>query len=107
MQTNQVDNSAKFERSLPNHDLQLFRGPEQSVDRDTLEPKCGNPNQLPLTKALVDSFAAATGWELAQIGSEIKIVDMSASWPAKTPTAHRGKCDRFAEELSKLVDCQS
>ena len=58
-------------------------------------------HQLP--ESLVQAFAEATGWELAQVGDEIKIVDMSASWPAMTPTAHRGKCDRFAEELSKLL----
>jgi len=56
-----------------------------------------------LPRSLVDAFAEATGWELAQVGNEIKIVDMSASWPAKTPTAHREKCDRLVEELSKLL----
>lgn len=59
------------------------------------------PNELP--QSLIDAFAAATGWELARVGDEIKIVDMSAKWPARTPTAHRGKCDVIAEELSKLL----
>ncbi|QEG23325.1 hypothetical protein [Mariniblastus fucicola] len=56
-----------------------------------------------LPQSFIDAFAEATGWELARIGNEIKIVDMSQVWPAKTPTAHRGKCDRVAEELSKLL----
>jgi len=56
-----------------------------------------------LPKELVDAFAEATGWELGWIGEEIKIIDMSATWPAKTPTAHRGHCDRVAQALSKLI----
>jgi hypothetical protein len=57
-----------------------------------------------LPKTLVEAFAAATGWEMGRVGNEIKIVDMSATWPARTPTAHRGKCDRVAEELTKLLN---
>jgi hypothetical protein len=56
-----------------------------------------------LPQTLIAAFAEATGWELGRVGNEIKIVDMSATWPAKTPTAHRGKCDLVAEELSKLL----
>ena len=56
-----------------------------------------------LPQELVDTFAAATGWELARVGNEIKIVDMSADWPAKTPTAHRAKCDRLAAAISELL----
>ena len=31
------------------------------------------------------------------------IVDMSAQWPARKPTAHRAKCDQFVEHLDGLV----
>lgn len=75
-------------------DLQLY------IEADLAELS-ENANSLP--KPLVDAFAAATGWELARVGNEIKIVDMNAAWPAQRPTAHRGMCDRVAEELSKLL----
>lgn len=61
------------------------------------------PELEALPAALVEAFAEATGWELARVGNEIRIVDMSPAWPAKTPTAHRAKCDRVAEELSRLL----
>ena len=75
-------------------DLQLY------IEADLAE-LLDSANSLP--KPLVDAFAAATGWELARVGDEIKIVDMNAAWPAQAPTAHRGMCDRVAEELSKLL----
>lgn len=75
-------------------DLQLY------VEADLAELAI-SADSLP--KPLVDAFAAATGWELARVGDEIKIVDMNPAWPAQTPTAHRGMCDRVAEELSKLI----
>ena len=75
-------------------DLSLY------IEPDLVE-LANNTNSLP--KPLVDAFAAATGWELARVGDEIKIVDMNSSWPAKIPTANRGQCDRVAEELSKLL----
>ena len=75
-------------------DLQLY------IEADLAE-LAENTNSLP--ESLVTAFAAATGWELARVGTEIKVVDMSSTWPARTPTAHRGKCDRVAEELSKLL----
>lgn len=78
--------------------LQLYK------EADSIESEVDSyesDQQLP--DSLIHTFAEATGWELAQVGDEIKIVDMSASWPAMTPTAHRGKCDVFAEELSKLL----
>ena len=56
-----------------------------------------------LPVSLIEAFSDATGWELGLVGEEIKIVDMSATWPAMTPTAHRGNCDRVAEELTKLL----
>ena len=71
------------------------------IERETVEDEMVESEALP--SSLVTAFAEATGWELALVGDEVKIVDMSASWPAKTPTAHRGRCDRFAEELTKLL----
>ena len=56
-----------------------------------------------LSVELIEAFAAATGWELARVGNKIKIVDMSQNWPAKTPTASRAKCDRFADVLSESL----
>lgn len=103
MHTNQIDNIAKFESSVKSHELQLFKAHESNESCDVVDRQVSNLEHGTLTQALVESFAEATGWELAQIGSEIKIVDMSSNWPAMMPTAHRGKCDRFAEELSKLI----
>ena len=56
-----------------------------------------------LSAELIEAFAAATGWELARVGNKIKIVDMGQNWPAKTPTASRAKCDRFADALSESL----
>ena len=61
----------------------------------------------PLPLSLVEAFAEATGWELAWVGKEIRIIDMSSTWPAKKPTAHRGHCDRVAAELTKLLSLQN
>lgn len=79
------------------------------------------PAQLPIPADLVDAFADATGWVIGfeettasyldrassesnePTGGTLKIVDMCANWPAKTPTAHRAKCDRFVESLNRLV----
>lgn len=86
-----TDQTPSITDFLSNGNLQLYTESEA--------PQPAGP--LPLS--LVEAFAEATGWELAWVGNQIKIVDMSATWPAKTPTAHRGKCDRVAEELSKLI----
>ena len=77
--------------------------------------------QLPIPADLVDAFAEATGWMIgfeetkasfrqrAQTGSRrptggrLKIIDMSPAWPAKTPTAHRAKCDRVVAALNGLI----
>ena len=80
--------------------------------------------QLPVPAGLVDAFAEATGWVIgfeetnasfcqrAQTGSrrptggKLKIVDMSSTWPAKTPTAHRAKCDRVVAALNGLISLE-
>lgn len=79
-------------------ELQLYKEEPNVCEFDQ-----SNESTDRLPQGLIDAFAAATGWELANVGNEIKIVDMSSHWPAKTPTAHRGNCDRIAEELSKLL----
>ena len=80
--------------AAPDPDLQLY------IEADFAELSDFS-DALPAS--LIDAFASSTGWELAQVGDEIKIVDMSAAWPAGTPTVHRGKCDLVAEELSRLL----
>ena len=98
--------------------LTLFAVSEQD------SPVVAEP-ELPIPTDLVDAFAAATGWvigfeetgasfrERAETGSRqptggrLKIVDMSATWPAKTPTAHRAKCDRVVESLNRLISFPS
>jgi hypothetical protein len=80
--------------------LNLFIGDDfDSVEKDQSSSRS-------LSESLKSAFAAATGWELGQVGQEIKIVDMSADWPAKKPTAHRGQCDQLAAEISKLVSAE-
>ncbi len=34
---------------------------------------------------------------------EFKIVDMSPDWPARTPTAHRGRCDQLIHLFGELI----
>ena len=83
---------------------------------DGREAKTSSPMQR-----LFDSFATATGWELHLFESaestrrragdpntppmgEIRIVDMSADWPAGKPTAHRGDCDELAAVISAFLN---
>ena len=34
---------------------------------------------------------------------DFRIVDMSSAWPAKTPTAHRGRCDQLIQLFGQLM----
>ena len=34
---------------------------------------------------------------------EFKVVDMSPDWPARTPTAHRGRCDQLIHLFGELI----
>lgn len=79
----------------PTIELNLFTGEPLAAEA---------PCSARLPESLVQSFAAATGWELGVKGDRVEIIDMSADWPARTPTAHRGKCDQLAAEISKLLE---
>ncbi len=92
MQIHPTEPIARPEDPFLQRDLHLYAESDVSLPASELLPQ-----------GLIDSFAEATGWELGLVANEIKIIDMSANWPAMTPTAHRGKCDRLAEELSKLL----
>ena len=81
-------------------------------------------SELPISAEVIDAFAAATGWVIGfeetsssfeqrvqngsrqPTGGKLKIVDMSPTWPARTPTAHRAKCDRFVTALNELISCE-
>lgn len=94
--------------------LKIFRSSQTG-------PRSAPTAELPVPVELVEAFAEATGWvigfeesrasyrkRLENGGSRptagtLKIVDMSSAWPAKTPTAHRAKCDRFVESLNLLI----
>ena len=91
------------------------------VDPHTTIPEA----ELPIPTDLADAFAEATGWVIgfeetrtsfdqrAQTGSRrptggrLKIVDMNPVWPARTPTAHRAKCDRMVAALNGLISFPS
>ena len=74
------------------------------------------------SEKLMSVLEEITGWKAefqesgasyrnrSQAGSEnqpaqgtFSIVDMSADWPAKQPTGHRGKCDQLVSLISDLV----
>ena len=94
--------------------LALFVAPEaDSFAAPKVEP--------PISADLVEAFSAATGWVIGfeetgasldrrvqngsrqPTGGTLKIVDMSPTWPARIPTAHRAKCDRFVAALNELI----
>lgn len=94
--------------------LGLFVAPEvDSYAAPEVEP--------PISAEVIDAFSAATGWVIGfeessasfeqrvqegsphPTGGKLKIIDMSPSWPARTPTAHRAKCDRFVAALNELI----
>ena len=86
-------------------------------------PEVAEP-ELPIPTDLADAFAAATGWVIGfqetgasfskrvqtgsrrPTGGRLKIVDMSPTWPARTPTVHRAKCDRIVAALNELISFQ-
>lgn len=90
MTTTSTQQPAETTDFIAQRNLQLYK------ESEVTEPVGALP------ASLVEAFAEATGWELARVGDEIKIVDMSANWPAKTPTASREKCDQFAAALSEF-----
>ena len=74
------------------------------------------------TAQLIDLFEEITGWQVAFDESDaslcrrkmsasenepaqgdFSIIDMSADWPAKTPTCHRGKCDQLVVLINSIV----
>jgi hypothetical protein len=76
------------------------------------EPELELPSETPTSpgfELLKSAFAQATGWELElrELNNSkkpcIEIVDMSADWPARVPTVHRGKCDQLASAISNLL----
>lgn len=89
--------------------------PSEAEHADALEV------ELPIPAELVDAFAQATGWTIGfeetadsfrdrvasgsgkPTGGTLKIIDMSPAWPARTPTAHRAKCDRVVDLLNGMV----
>jgi hypothetical protein len=98
-------------------DFQLVLFP--SAARETPEHTLVQP---PLPTEMLQVFEQITGWVVGfgeskssfqnrQLPSQtpslvqgtFSIVDMSAQWPARKPTAHRAKCDQFVEHLDALV----
>lgn len=93
--------------------------PPQLAVFGSFEDVDSNENACPLTQEILDTFERVTGWRAefrepedanptrADQGSEhqaqLKIVDMSASWPGKKPTAHRGLCDHLIGLFGQLM----
>ena len=88
---------------------------------EPLAPSEATSRPSPVSADLHSAFADTTGWTLkfteslpsrkrrAQPGlkdspvtGKLEIDDMSASWPAGVPTAHRGKCDKLVESLDQV-----
>ena len=99
----------------PDFQLVLFPSAAREKPESTLV-------QQPLPTEMLQVFEQITGWVVGfdeskssfqnrQLHSQapsliqgtFSIVDMSAKWPARKPTAHRAKCDQFVEHLDTLV----
>ncbi|MDB2687473.1 hypothetical protein N9Y42_09710 [Mariniblastus sp.] len=93
-----------------NNDLKLLVAESlATADMDSL---------CPLANEFMQAFEAVSGWEVhftestvtsnaSLVGNQapqgkFEIIDMSANWPAKTPTMHRGKCDQLVKLFSDL-----
>lgn len=91
------------------------------AESTSAEDRCPEAQQ-PLPSEMLDLFEQLTGWVIEfqesktsfrnrQLPSMIEqvaegslsIVDMSAAWPPRKPTAHRAKCDQFVGFLESLV----
>lgn len=89
---------------------------------DACETAESNQVEPPLPAEMLQVFEEITGWVIGfdefhssyrnrQLPSQrlsppqgtFSIVDMSADWPARKPTAHRAKCDQFVDHLDTLV----
>ena len=113
MNTGSPENSAADPSGQPVLGLFVARHRQIHSSSSEVEP--------PISAELVDAFSAATGWVIGfeetsasfdqrvqsgsrrPTGGKLKIVDMSPTWPARTPTAHRAKCDRFVAALTELI----
>ena len=97
-------------------DVQLVLYPP--VESETRERS--TPPDNPLPAEMLQLFEEITGWVIGfeesksshasrQLSSSssaegtLSIVDMSAAWPARKPTAHRAKCDQLVAHLDALV----
>ena len=86
------------------------------------QPTENLPVATPLPVKMLQIFEEITGWGIGFEESKssfqnrqsvshtataaqgrFSIADMSAQWPARTPTAHRAKCDQFIAHLDALV----
>ena len=109
-----------FSAPLAGPQLCLFSHREKS----TAEASRVSPVKAPCrpSEKLLSVLEEITGWkaEFAETASSFRnrnqegmenepaqgsfsIVDMSADWPARQPTAHRGKCDELVGLISDLV----